>query len=466
MAKIFENDGKDAWAALHKGILAGLTGDTELRGVIVQPLQIAERADWDTSNNLLNLYREQRIANQMPTWNAIYIPNAGINVPDEYQVFLDQLNSKVIADSGIIDKAKLERINLERIAAQDKLQKNEFFVNKQWDRYIANNRGKPPLTRLQWETDFGYAATRLSYQSEVDLANAAYIREVKNAGGELLEVGRATSALADPRQRLPLPQDENDVEQPSDNWQYWYRAGLTDNLSNFLKDTFNWSIELTEASERTTRFEERWSGGAGFSYFGVFGVSGSVSNETIKKHAETDTSSIKIHFSNIQSFAVERGQWFKAGVISQFRDRMPPGFWGEAGRLNLIPTSVVLVRGLKIEVTTSALVTDYFFNKRTTGGSAGFRIGPWRVGGSGSRTTIEENYEMLRTTTGFTLEDISGRAQILAVTSIRNNDLLASEQDSTPIYRLLADNEIREARMLIDSVRRGTQTTLELFGVK
>jgi len=466
MAHIFENDGRDAWAALHKGILAGLAGDVEPQGVIIQPLQVAERADWDSTNTLLNIYREQRIANQMPTWNAIYIPNAGINVPDEYQAFLDQLNSKIITDSGVADKDKLKRINDERVAAQDKLQKNEYSVNKQWDRYVANNRGKPPLSRPQWETEFGYAATRNNYRAEVDLANAAYATEVKNAGGDLLEVGRAISALSDPRQRIPLPQDEYDAEQTSENWQYWYRAGLSDSLQNFLKDTYNWTIELAEESVRTTKFEERWSGGASVSYFGFFGASGGVSNETIKTHAEIDTSSISINFKNIQSFAIDRGSWFKAGLISRFRDRMPPGFWGQAGRLNLIPTSVVLVRGMKIEVKTSSQVTDYFFNKRTTGGSAGFSIGPWRVGGSASKVTVEENYDMVRTATGFTLEDVSGRAQILAVMSIRNNDLLEHPIDPKPLYRELTAPEIRDAMIQMDSFRRNVEITSELLNLK
>lgn len=466
MAHIFENDGRDAWAALHKGILTSLAGDAEPRGVVVQPLQVAERADWDTPNTLLNLYREQRIANQMPTWNAVYVANAGINVPDEYQAFLDQLNSKIINDSGVTDKEKLKRINDERLAAQDKLQKNEYAINRQWDRYVANNRGRPPLTRPQWETDFGYAATRNNFRSEVDLATAAYATEVKNAGGDLLEVGRAISALSDPRQRIPLPQDENDAEQTSENWQYWYRAGLGDSLSNFLKDTYEVTIELTENSEKTNRFEERWSGGANVSYFGFFGVGGGASNETIKTHAESDTSSISISFKNIQSFVIDRGTWFKAGLISRFRDRMPPGFWGEAGRLNLIPTSVVLVRGLKINVQTSSQVTDYFFNKRTAGGSAGFSIGPWRIGGNASRVSIEENYEMLRTTTGFTLEDLSGRAQVLAVTSIKNSDLLANPVDPKPLYRGVTFPELREAMVQMNSLRRDDLITSELLDLK
>lgn len=39
--------------------------------------------------------------------------------------------------------------------------------------------------------------------------------------------------MADARQRLPLPQDEDDAQLSSENWQYWYRAGLTDSIEDF-----------------------------------------------------------------------------------------------------------------------------------------------------------------------------------------------------------------------------------------
>lgn len=183
MAAIFQNNGRDAWATLHNSIVTSVRGAAETSGVWVQPLQVAERADWDTKNRLLNMYREQRIANQAPTWNAVYFPNTGVNIPDEYQAFLDQLNNEVVKGSGVADPARLDQLDRERRAAQDKLQKNDCHVNKEWDRYVANNRGKPPLPRPEWEDKFGFAATRAQYQSEVSAALAAYMREVNTAGG-------------------------------------------------------------------------------------------------------------------------------------------------------------------------------------------------------------------------------------------------------------------------------------------
>lgn len=466
MANIFDNDGREAWAALHRAIAGTLNGGQELSGVIVQPLQIAERADWDTGNRLLNLYREQRIANQMPTWNPTYIPNSGINIPDEYMAFLDQLNSAVIANSGIPDPGKLKQLNDQRAAAQDKLQKNEYFVNKQWDRYVANNRGNPPLSRLQWETEFGYAAIRQQYQAEVSATLAAYMREINTAGGDLMEVGRALSALADPRQKMPLPQDEDDAQMAPESWQYWYRAGLADDIQQFLTTSSKLDIELNETSKITERFEDRWGGGLNVSFFGVFGVGGSASNETIKVKTEAETLNVNIHFENIQSFPVERGNWFKAGLISRFRDRMPPGFWGKSGRLNLIPTLVTLVRGVKITVKTSAEVTDYLFNKRSAGGSAGFSIGPWRVGGGGARTTIEENYSFNRVDGGFEIFDTSGRAQILAVTSVRNLDLVASPGSMLPLHALLTPAQLEIGNELVRAARRDDSNTTKAFGIE
>lgn len=466
MAKIFENDGKEAWAALHRTIVTNLIGSEEPLGVIVQPLKIAERADWDTSNQLLNMYREQRIANQIPTWNALYFPAAGSNVPNEYLAFLDELNSSLINKNTDVDKDKLKRLDQERKDAQDKLQKNEFFVNQQWDRYVANNRGKPPLSRVQWETDFGYNSLRLNYQNDVRITLAAYMLEANKVGGDILEVGRVMSMISDPRQKIPLPQDENDTQLSAEYWQYWYRAGLSDDLKVFLETSSTLDISLNDESEKTHRFEERWNAGINGSYFGFFGAGGGASNETIKIQTEKDTMSIKIHFENIQSFAVDRGQWFQAGIISRFRDRMPKGFWGQAGRLNLIPTSVILIHGLKIELITSSVVTDYFFNKRSVSGSAGFNIGPWSFGGSAGRTTIEENYEMTRTGTGFTIEDKSKRAQILAVVSIRNQDLLKLSEDTVPLSRLLTQDDLLEGHTLVDLARRAENSNLESFFAK
>lgn len=196
-------------------------------------------------------------------------------------------------------------------------------------------------------------------------------------------------------------------------------------------------------------------------------MSGSASNETIRTHAENDTGKINIHCDNIQAFSVDRGMWFKAGLISRFRDRMPAGFWGQGGRLNLIPASVVLVRGVHITVETSTEVTDYLFNKRTVGGSAGFSIGPWRVGGGGSRTTIEESYSMNRTANGFEIKDTSGRGQALAVISIKNADLLTSPPSTTTaLYRTLSKEQVAEGRQALAFAQVDPVARLEAFGLK
>lgn len=448
----FGEDSVASWAALHKTITDYLGG--EPTGAIIQPFAISERADWDSPNPLLNAYRELRIANQVPTWNPLYIPNTGVDVADEYQAFLDQLNSKLIDESGVPDKDALKALESERWNVQDRLQKNEWTINRQWDRYVANHNGKPPLPRPQWEVDFGFAATRKNLQREVEQALAAYMRVVNDAGGELLEVGRALSALADPRQKIPLPQDDQDALLPAENWQYWYRAGLQDDINRFLQDEDPFTITISEREEHTRNFEERWGASARVGWFGLFGFGGGTSNEIIKRHSEEQTSQVKIHFANIQPFPIIRGNWFKAGLISTFRDRMPPTFWGEGGRLNLIPASLTLVRGTAIEVQTSREVTDYYFNKRVTGGGGGFRIGPFSFGGSGSRTTIHEHTDFHRTENGFVIEDKSGRAQVLAVTSIRQADLVHHDiADVMPMSSRMSIEEMHKGRMLVNQAR-------------
>ena len=448
---VFSQDDATPWAMLHSQLANFLGG--EPKGVAIQPLAIAERASWDTDNRYLNAYRQLRISNEMPTWNPLYIPS-GASVPDEFKAFLDQLNSSVISESGLPDADKLKRLDEERWNAQDQLQKNEFFINRQWDRYVANHNGSPPLPKQEWETSFGFSAMRENLISRVETALAAYMREVADAGGELLEVGRALSAWADPRQQVPLPTDELDFDRGEDSWQRWYRAGLGDDIKTFLSTEAPQTIDFNQTETATSRFEERWSASARVGWFGFFGASGGVSNETIKEHTERDTNSVSISFKNVQSFPILRGQWFKGGLISQFRDRMPENFWGPGGRLNLIPTSIVLVHGAKISVETSETVTDYYYKKRTTGGSAGFRFGPFSIGGSGSRTTIHEDTSFKKTDNGFEIEDNSGRAQVLAVVSVRPADhVVVPGSNIVSASSTIKSERLREGQELVEAIR-------------
>lgn len=455
MADVFENDGSQAWAALHAAVGAAVGQETN--GVEIQPLAVAERADWDTSHGPLNAYRELRIANQVPTWNPLYQPNSGVTVPDEYQAFLDSLNSTLVRGSGVADAERLRRLDEERRSAQNQLQNNEVFVNAQWDRYARNSGGNPPLPRPEWETMFGYAAIRLNLQRRVQAALAAYMVTANDAGGDLLEVGRALSAMADPRQRVALPVDEEDLKLPPASWQHWYRASLSDDLQSFLTTEVSARIDISNTSTRSERFEDRWSGRASMSWFGLFGAGGGASNQTIRAQTESQTDSVRISFENLQTFPVRRGQWFKAGLISRFRDRMPEGFWSEAGRLNLIPASVVLARGVGIDVSTSREVTDYFFNKRSAGGGGGFRIGPFKFGGRGRRTTTHVESALDRTATGFRLSDTSGRAQVVAVVSIRPNDLLA-QGPTQPLGDRIDVGLRARGFELVAAARRGTDS--------
>jgi|GEM_PF-4890010 len=144
---IFEHDGAEAWSILHRSLTQMAGG--EPRGAVIQPLGTAERADWDTNNQPLNWYRELRIANQVPTWNPLYIPSSGDSVPDEYQAFLDQLNSDVISASGAADRRALRRADRDRHNAQVRMARNEGHINNQWDRYFASHGGNPPLSRPQ-----------------------------------------------------------------------------------------------------------------------------------------------------------------------------------------------------------------------------------------------------------------------------------------------------------------------------
>src|SRR5262249_35546939 len=160
----------------------------------------------------------------------------------------------------------------------------------------------PQLPRAEWEVRNGYDTQRLNLRRQIEASLAAYMLEANKIGGDVLEVGRAISALSDPRARLALPQDEHDAKLSSDSWQYWYRAKLNDDIKAFLAQTSHVELSVREGSSKTDRFEERWNASASVGWFGLFEANGAASGETIRRHAEEQSQSVSISFENMQSF--------------------------------------------------------------------------------------------------------------------------------------------------------------------
>lgn len=437
----FQDNGQAAWNQYHKGLLS-LLGGAEQGPTVVQPLAIAQRVEWDTNSPEYNLFLKQDIAEAVPSWTPLYTRSMGRTVPDEYLAFLDELNSKLIHTSTV-NTSVLQHLNLERKAVRDSLEALSREANNRWKLYLKETPAPLVSTRAKWEEDMGISGQRKNYQEQLAAAEGAYLLEANNVGGDVKEVGRAIIALGSAIQQVPLPSSPEEIQLGKDYWSYYYRASLDGDIFQFKNEASPLSITMNDLAQQSTSFSSKWNASASVGWCCFFSASGKMEDEVQSTKWKQQTSEVKVNFKNIKPFNIIRGQWYKPGLITRFLDRLPASFWSESGRLNLIPTQLIVAHGLSIDITTSDEVRDYFYHRHSVGGGGGFSIGPFSLGGGGSSTSTYSETNVVKTATGLHIEDTSGRAVVLAVISTRPQDLLHTS--STPMFLALNKAEKTKA---------------------
>ncbi len=455
---LFAEKSQSAWSQYHKAIDDFLGGSKA--PVVVQPLAVAQRAEWDNKNPQYNLFLKQDIGNAVPNWNPLYT-RSGRNVPEEYMAFLDRLNSKLIQGAGVVDKEKLARLSNELRDVRTRLLKLNSGVESQWKYYLQTTAPSDRLTRARWEEEFAYSADRANLQRQIQAATGAYLVEVNNAGGELMEVGRAIATLDSQIQKMPLPSTPEEIELGTASWQTYYRTSLDRDIFAFLREKSPQKFTIKESMKKTNSFASSWNASATIGWCLFFSASGSVEHEDKSSQFEKETSEISFSFDNVQPFNIIRGQWYKPGLINRFLDKIEPSFWGRAGRLNIIPTQLILGHGLSVEIKTSAQMKDYIFSRHKVGASGGFSIGPFHLGGGGGSTTTSEKTTVTKTDTGLQVKDQSGRAVVLAVISNRPADQLKIPNDTKPLFMDLPPDKKQLGTELLDSLDKELQLDIQ-----
>jgi hypothetical protein len=430
---IFDANGSKAWAQYHHWLANAVAGG-ESEGIVVQPMAVSMRAEWDTDNAFRNLWYKQDLVETLPEWGPLY-RRTSLSLPDSYQAFLDKLNTKIIQGSGIADREKLSRLNTEREAVRTRLNDMEKKADDQWKAYVARTPRELLVTRAKWEEDNGYAGERTNYRRQLNEIEGAYLLVVNDAGGELQEIGRALNSLSNSEQ-MPLPWADEVTELGREFWAYYYRATLNGDIVRFKQESAPTQFTAKEGQSETTTFESRWNASASVSWCFFFSASGSVEDEQRSERFRSETQSLTLSFQNVGVFDAVRTAWYKEGLIRRYANKIDPGFFGPSGQFPLVPTQVVLAHGLKLDIQVGQESRDFFYHRHSVGGGGGFGIGPFRFGGRGSSTTTYSNTKVTSNTNGLTIEDTSGRAVILAVISQRPHDWLDSD-DFSPLWRAI-----------------------------
>lgn len=426
---IFLNEGQTAWEIYWKAIENLMGGDSNY--TVVQPLAIASRVEFDSGYPKHNLYLKNSLGNRIPTWGALYRNTAGLTVSDEYLAFMDRINEAVVGDQSGEEQRRLREIDNQRKDIRTRRNALRREIKVAWDDYCFVTPANSQMSYAMWLQEEGWETELGILTRELESINGRYIVVFNNTGGVVAEIGRATAALEASTSKYRLPATTDEENQPPESWSEFYKTAIQVDIQRFKQDRVETTIQVSEEQHRSSNISKWWGGGGSVSYgwFGFGGGFGGTSNHSqVIRNTESHTLSLKINFKNVSSFPIVREPWFKEGLIRQYASKLPRSFWEANGRLNLIPTSVLLAHGLSIDVKTDDETRDYYYESHRTSGRAGFRIGPWSFGGSGGSTSTTENTSVEKTETGFKVSDTSGRAVVLAVSSFRPLDLLPAPE--------------------------------------
>lgn len=420
---LFGNDDTTAWEIYLNAIESIVNTDPPL---YVQPLSVASRAEFDTDFPLFNLFLKNQLADDIPEWGPLYGRSLA-NVSDGYRAFLAKLNDTVITQTGGGAAERLREQNAHVQERREGLRNLRRSLKEEYADYLSFE--ETPLDFNGWLDQEGYRQMLENTRREVEIANGRYIAASNAAGSELLELARAQAILDSDSSLIALPDSQEIAGNDPESWEKYLRQTIQVNIDRFKSDVNQTSFSVDETQSRQTETFTRWSAGGSFSYgwFNLAGGYASAEGSRYVREAQSETRSIRFTFKNIAQFPVTRGNWFNGSMLREYAPRISADFWRSQGRLPLLPEAVVLAHGTEIEIETTDSYSRYVHEKWSRRAGGGFRIGCFRFGASGGSSGERRDTIVERTSTGLKVIDNSGRANIVAVRSLRPIDLLPGD---------------------------------------
>jgi len=370
---------------------------------------------------------------------------------DAYQSFLEYFDSKIaeaIEPSDKIEHKKLERdIEISQVKYEDYFSK----VEDKWADYLNQNPGIPienrRSRRVEWERDRGYSQGIQRLRNKIRRLNArlnAWIRS---------KLPKEYSRLIDARTyfddenywvKLPVAPSHDRI-----NSEYLWRKfrmqfPLLD-LQEFLTNDNYVEKEFKTVEEHYRRVETKWKVKAKAKW-GIFSGGGSVEKRKMEELRDKEEFSCKISFKRFQEVEIYRDRWFQ-DVLFLTLGKEVNEFWGPNGLLASIPVSLIMGRGMAIEVEVSKEYKKELEKYFSSGGSVSF--GPFFSGG-GSYSKDERYMDYKSTKSGFKLVDGEQTVRLLGSRVKRYNweDDVAlkyhseiGSKESEQFYKLLSGSK-------------------------
>lgn len=393
----FKNNEK-AWKIYLSALESMLGDDTSPQNEVFQPLAVLKQADWDNVGAPnFNLYREYVMSDTLTRWGAMGT-DSGKSLVEVYGDFLARIikrvaeNASSSTDLNDEDKKKIKELEV----IHDEALKSKVFykskANSDWKDYLLDNQDDPHRLSKQefynqntnWILSNGFNDQAKSYAFQI-------LRILDKTSDPDLRILNAVRQNYEDnplmKNRLPERIEWEDEEFKKT---LLHKQDVSGDIFKFKSGTLNQSVTINSSTSESKTVSTSWGGSIGFSA-GPFNFGGGASGSKLEQEARDKATAVSMSFENIQEFSIERDDWFSMYILERFGPDLPE-YWGPNGFLNVIPTSIVLVKGVKINVVSSnnysKRVEEHFKAKKTVG------WGPFKFSGSYSRTSIYSKVEV------------------------------------------------------------------------
>lgn len=430
---VFKDDEK-AWSVWTKSI-EGAAGDPGEPLIVQSPTVIRALGIRPNVNRKLAWFRRLVVGDSVPPYGnkniLSYVGASGHSVGESYRQYVQQLNAEVIKRFvNPAEQAQIDRARRAYEAAQRALTTFVRDANKHWKKSRQEN---PNLTRAEWDRDYGGMGFTPQKNLLVRDSQAAYGRyqQLSNPYPQVARVAQSLARLEyGSSSQIALPQSEDDIELGEEAWDPFFKTNIDPGLNwdDFFSGNSPQNLEINQASSASSFYDHRWSVGGSVSY-GFFSIGGGASGGHVEQHLRQSSQSVRFTFERLVQATVVRGAWFDGGLVNSLPYHGYVSFddyWGPKGTLSLIPVSVLVGRGVTVEIATNQTAYDAFQSWYHTHGGASFSFGPWRVGGGGSSSTSWGSTTNTSSGSTIRIADTSGQACIVAVISQKMDDLVAS----------------------------------------
>ncbi len=341
---------------------------------------------------------------------------------DAYQSLLEEFDG-IIADS--IEPSDLnEYEGFERKIEIAIVELEDYFgyVDGKWADYLDLNPNIPSneraSKRIVWERERGYSSGLMRKKRKVARSN------VKLNGWLRSKLPKEFSRLIDARSyfddenywmKLPVS-SSHDKPSLQHYWRSFRMQLPLFELSEFLKNDTVISRTFSTEEEHYKRVETKWKVKAKAKW-GIFSGGGSTEKREMEELSEKSHFSCEISFKRFEEVKIFRDRWFQDVLFNTIGKDLE-AFWGPGGLLASIPVSLILSRGMKIEVKIGDEYRKKLEKYFASGGSVSF--GPFFSGG-GSYSRDEKYMDYRKTDSGFILEDTEKTIRILGARVKRFN---------------------------------------------